>query len=325
MLYPWQSNQWQQIWQAKQENRLPHALLFAGIAGTGKNALAEHLAKVLLCQQVTGAGECCYQCAPCRLMDGKTHANYLCVTPEKEGATIKVDQIREVSEFVNQSSLQSEYRIVVITPADAMNVSAANALLKTLEEPSTGAILILVSDQPSQMPATILSRCQRIVFAKPNPTIALHWLQEKLTDTNIDANLLLNLANGAPLAALKMVDEEILSSRQALFTALSEKKCDAIKTAHALKDVEPLQLIDFILSWLTDVLRLQLKGENITNTDFSKPLHEQAQVSPLLATTKLLEYALTVRGEISRGFNFNKTLLIEDMLLRWNKSISLNQ
>ena len=85
----------------------------------------------------------CGTCHACRLIAGRAHPNVLWVEPEKEGQTIKVDQIREVSEFVNQSSLQGVHRIVLINPANAMNMHAANALLKTLEEPSSGAIIFI--------------------------------------------------------------------------------------------------------------------------------------------------------------------------------------
>ncbi len=201
MYYPWQTSQWQQLMAAKQAGRLPHALLLSGIAGTGKAVFANSFIRNMLCTQSSPAGYC-GQCHSCRLITGNVHPNIYCLAPEKAGAAIKVDQIRGASEFVAQSSFNGEFRFVVIDPAEDMHINAANALLKTLEEPANGAMLILISGESQRMPATILSRCQRIVFPQPEQQAALTWMKAQ-TDIS-QPELLLRLANGAPLAALKL-------------------------------------------------------------------------------------------------------------------------
>lgn len=317
MLFSWQQKQWQQVWRAKQENRLPHALLFAGIAGTGKAKFADHLSRVLLCRKVSAEGECCNECHDCRLIEGNTHPNVLWVAPEKEGQAIKVDQIRTISEFINQTSLQGEYRVVVINHADYMNANAANALLKTLEEPSSGAMLVLVCDQASQLPATILSRCQRISFSAPDKEQALLWLKENLSDASVDYQLLLSLANGAPLGAAKFMEEDVLSTRSTLFAALSAVQHDPIKVAAGLKDVEPLHILDFALSWMTDLIKLQFGEVNIVNTDYAEQLNVVSQKSDVKCNVKFMEYLSSLRSDICRGINFNKQLMVEAMLMKW--------
>ena len=198
MYYPWQAAQWQQIISAERAGRLPHALLLTGTLGLGKSIFADSLVKTLLCASKKEIY--CGKCHPCRLVTGRVHPNILWIEPEKAGAAIKVDQIREVSEFVSQSSLKGHRRFVIINPADDMNINAANALLKTLEEPAHGAMLILISSEAQRMPATILSRCQRFVFPRPEKTMALNWIaQQRKID---DAELLLRLSNGAPIARL---------------------------------------------------------------------------------------------------------------------------
>lgn len=316
MFFPWQQKQWQQVWRAKQENRLPHALLFAGIAGIGKAKFADHLSRVLLCKKVSANGDCCHDCHDCRLIEGNTHPNVLLVGPEKEGQAIKVDQIRAVSEFINQTSLQGEYRVVVINHADNMNVSAANALLKTLEEPSSGAMLLLVCDQASQLPATILSRCQRISFPAPDKDQALQWMKENLSEVSVDHQLLLNLANGAPLAATKLIEDDVLSIRSILFDALSASH-DPVKVAASLKDVEPLYILDFALSWMSDLIKLQFGEDNIVNTDYAEQLKSLNQKSDVKRNAKFMEYLSHLRRDICRGINFNKQLMIEDMLMKY--------
>ena len=322
MIFPWQQEQQQQLWHAKQQARLPHALLFTGIAGTGKAQFADGFTRTLLCQQVTPQGDYCNQCHACRLIQGRAHPNVLWIEPEKEGQAIKVDRIRDVSEFISQSSLQGEYRVVIIHPAHAMNINAANALLKTLEEPASGALIILISAQSGQLPATILSRSQRVLFPVPKKEQALHWLKSQLTDNTLDPELLLNLAQGAPLAALKLVHDEIVPIRQELFQIfyrLSKNQCDPLKAAATLQAINPLWLIDFSLSWSMDLLRLQL-GESvdrIMNKDYGTQLTELKQQTQLNNNTDFMNYLQQLRKQLCVGINLNKQLVVEGLLLRW--------
>lgn len=321
MIFPWQIDQWQQLWRAKQENHLPHALLFTGITGTGKTIFADNFSHSLLCQQIQVDGTHCGACHSCRLVTGRAHPNVLWIEPEKEGQAIKVDQIRDVSEFINQSSFQGEYRIVIIHPADNMNTNAANALLKTLEEPSSGSVIVLISSQPSHLPATILSRCQRIIFPCPKKQLALDWLKSKLSDNTLDLTLVLKLADGAPLAAERLVQDEMLSLRHDLFNGLyllSQHKTDPIKLAAKIQDVSPERILDFIQSWVMDLLRLQLGGnaEVITNHDYEKQLLELTRLNDVQSNTKLMEHLQQLRGQVNEGINFNKQLLIESVLFK---------
>ena len=226
--------QWQQLWRAKEEQRLPHALLFSGMSGTGKAQFAANFAQAMLCQAVTQEGWYCNECHMCRLVAGKAHASLLLIEPEKESGVIKIDQVREVSEFVNQTGLQSAYRIVIINPANQMNINAANALLKTLEEPASHTLIMLITDQLSQLPATVLSRCQHILFPQPNSNEALEWLkkQDGMNATNVE--LVLNLANGAPLGAMRFIQDGLLDVRQNLFQilySLSQREVDPLQSA----------------------------------------------------------------------------------------------
>ncbi len=322
MIYLWQQKQWQQIWHAKQQDRLPHALLLTGIKGVGKAEFADAFARAMLCQQVTAAGECCNHCRACRLAANHTHPNILRVVPEKSGAAIKVDQIREVSDFIAQSALQGEYKIVIITKADDMNINASNALLKTLEEPSSNSLLILVSDQLERLPATILSRCQRILFPRPSHGEALTWLENKLNDAAIDANLLLQLAEGAPLAALALQKNDVLSVRKLLFDTiciLNQGKMDPIKSASNLQSMDILLFIDFNLSFITDLLRLQLKISNevIINKDYVSQLHALRDHYSMQASMNFMNELSTLRKQACVGINFNKQLLMENVLVKW--------
>lgn len=320
MIFPWQHEQWQQLINLKNENRLPHALLLSGMGGTGKESFADHLSRLLLCQQNKAETDC--ECHTCRLIAGRAHPNVLWIEPEKSGQAIKVDQVRHVSEFVNQSSFQDGYRVILIHPADAMNINAANALLKTLEEPASGAILVLIADQHARLPATILSRCQRIAFPQPRKQEALAWLAQQLKDTTIQPELLLELANGAPFAALKLIEEKALACRQTLFQmlyALNQKQSDPIVCAAQGKDSDLLPWLDFLLSWLRDLSWLQLTEDEtvLINQDYRAELIELKQKTQLNNNIKLMEYAQKLRGQISVGINLNKQLVMESLFIRW--------
>jgi len=314
MIYPWQHEQWQQL--KNQENCLPHALLFLGIRGIGKLHFAECFMRAQLCQQ-TALDSC--DCHSCRLILVRAHPNVLWIEPEKPGSPIKIDQIRAVTEFIQQTSFQGEMRFVVIHPASNMNMHAANALLKTLEEPSSGAILILIAEQASHLPATILSRCQSIHFPRPKISLSLEWLAQQLPDKK-DLQLILRLANGAPLLAIELVKNDILSSRLSLLQiliALTHKQADPIQSAVTIKDMETLQILDFTLTFIMDLLRLHLTVDEITNQDFIPQLKDLHQHTKLEKLTQYMDYLLQLRGQLQIGINLNKQLMIESMLIHW--------
>lgn len=321
MVYPWQNKQWLQLQQSKQENRLPHALLFAGLRGTGKAYFAECFIRLQLCQH-TGPvyhSEC--ECHSCRLVNGKSHPNILWIEPEKAGGAIKIDQIRNVAEFIQHTSLQGEYRFVVINPANNMNVNAANALLKTLEEPSSGAITILIAEQASHLPATVLSRCQHIYFPTPETDIALQWLAHKLPST-ANHRLVLRLANGAPLAAIQLVESNILAARENLLEilyALSQKQADPLKSAASIQDMDTLHILDFTLTFIMDLVRYHLADDvnEVANQDFIQQIIDLRKRTTLQKVIQYLDYLLQLRGQQQTGINLNKQLMLEGILIRW--------
>jgi DNA polymerase-3 subunit delta' len=317
MIYPWQQKQWQQLMRAQKDHRLPHALLFAGQRGTGKTHFAECFMRAQLCQQNNADASC--TCHSCRLITGKSHPNILWIAPEKTGGAIKVDQIREVTDFVNQTSLQGEYRFVVINPASNLNINAANALLKTLEEPASGSILILITDQISHLPATILSRCQHIHFPRPDTELALTFLTQKLP-AGSQPELILRLANGAPLAALEWVQQDILAPREHLLKmiyALSKNQVDPLKAAAEIQKMETPHIFNFMLSFIMDLLRLHLSVDEMVNQDFKTELADLRARTVMQKIAQFQHYLLDLCDQLQKGINLNKQLMLECMLIRW--------
>lgn len=218
-MFPWNEG----IWEALRDriDRLPHAVLFQGSEGVGKVALAERLAAGLLCEAPGGTGDACGQCAGCRWVAAGSHPDLRRVEPDalskneappdeptreatagrrsKPSNEIRIDQIRALSDFLYVNSHRGKRRVAIVHPAEAMNVNAANALLKGLEEPPAGAVFLLVAHHPARLLPTIRSRCVVVSVPRPEHAAALAWL-ESVTAAK-DARRWLAFAGGAPRLA----------------------------------------------------------------------------------------------------------------------------
>jgi len=192
-IYPWQVQIWQQLNQSSQ--RMPHALLLHGRAGIGKYDFARSFSQALLCSNKNEHGLACEKCSSCSWFNDNSHPDFRLLSPEQETDSeeevvstkktkkktqISVAQIRELSSFLSLTSHRSNgLRIVLIHPAEALNIASANALLKMLEEPAEGVVFILVAHQLQRLLPTIISRCQKINMPIPDETQALAWLGEQ--------------------------------------------------------------------------------------------------------------------------------------------------
>lgn len=211
-----QTDAWNQL--VAQFERLPHALLLYGPQGVGKLHLAERFAQLLLCESADRATMPCGRCDGCRWFLAGHHPDARFVEPEaiarqapveesdtaerpkgKPSSEIRIEQIRALPDFLNIGSHRGGRRVAIVHPAEAMNAHAANALLKSLEEPPQGAIFLLVSHRPSQLLATIRSRCVPMPIPLPDRGVARAWLEGQGIR---DAPRWLDYAGGAPLRAL---------------------------------------------------------------------------------------------------------------------------
>lgn len=163
----------EQLRRARAANRFPTALLIHEQRGAGGEALAYFASQLALCQQPDAP---CGQCRDCRQFNAAQHPDFLHVTPIEDSKLIRVEQIRELSEALSLTAHNAGASVALLAPADSMNANAANALLKTLEEPRRGVTLILLTAAPSRLPATILSRCQRLRVAAPARAQSIAWL-----------------------------------------------------------------------------------------------------------------------------------------------------
>lgn len=319
-MYPWQSLNWEKLTSSQENKRLGHGLLFHGASGTGKNAFAMEFSHWLMCEEPL-TDKACGKCKSCLLIKAGSNPDLLILSPEEEGKSIKVDQIRELIQKISLTSHRSGYRVIVISPADALNINASNSLLKTLEEPPNNTILILISDKPSNMMATIRSRTQMVRFDLPSEQQSLEWLESK----NIEnAKLVLKLSSGAPLLALSMATDEGLVIREKLFNnwqELASGNADALESAAMwLKDgfkVLGNMPLKWVSSWLMDMIRC-LQGAdlntlaNIDNAQTLQNLAGQVDLKLLFGLLDRLNDTLRLDNTSA-----NQLMLIEALLLHW--------
>ena len=257
---PWHDAPWQQLWCSRTTARLPHALLLHGPAGVGKREFAERLTWALLCQRPTHEGDACGECRGCRLCRAGSHPDTLRVTPEAPGKPIKVDQVRALSAFLDRTTEFGGAKVVRLEEAERMNINAANSLLKTLEEPTPGSLLLLTSTHPTRLPATVRSRCQQLAFQRPDTARALPWLTARLAGQG-DPELLLRLAQNAPLIALELADEARLQRRRKLFQSFQDLvagRTGALDHAGLWQEGEVAENLGWLLDWHMDLIRLKM-------------------------------------------------------------------
>ncbi|WP_233843046.1 DNA polymerase III subunit delta' [Dyella sp. 2HG41-7] len=255
----WHAELWTRLQARRQRDALPHALLLCGPQGLGKRDFLRRFVRGLLCQHPND-GDACGTCRSCLLLDAGTHPDYVSLSfgLRKDGvqrSDIVVDQIRELSARLATASQFGGWQIASIDPADAMNNAAANALLKTLEEPATQTMLILVADAPWRMPATIRSRCQRIDFQLPSKEASLAWLKSLGVK---DAQVALDAAGGNPGLARKWAEEGALTQRQDVrkdLAALASGRGDAMTMSKRWLDDAPEQRLWFAAQAVADEIR----------------------------------------------------------------------
>lgn len=312
--YSWQMSQWQDLQRLIDSGRLPHALLLAGPDSIGKLRFARALAGFLLCESPSKLAAC-GECRSCHFQIDASHPDYREICPEEGKRQIGIDQVRSLQNFSAQHAHRDNgKKIVVIHPAEAMNVFTANALLKTLEEPSAGTLLVLVSHSSSQLLPTIRSRCVQLRFGIPDAGLAESWLRDYVGDQAL-ANKLLMETGGRPLAARQTFENDGLALRDrydASLLAMYEGRKTALQIADELLDQDIVQLLDWWCARLMELSRHQLA---------SQPLQSQIWLSfkalPSKSVMQTLQRGLELRASFGRGVALNKRLTLETLFLEW--------
>lgn len=317
--------------QARRE-RLPHALLFIGQKGLGKFELAHAFAAALLCEQTRADGQACGQCLACNWFSQGNHPDFRLLQPDalsdevvmeegkkKPSQQITIDQVRALDEFLGIGSHRGGLSIVLVNPAEAMNRNAANSLLKTLEEPPSNTLFLLVSGEPVRLLPTIRSRCQVVAFESPLPTRACQVLR----DAGIkEPEKWLALAGGAPRLALEMAQSGQANWFELLANRLGAgRDIDALGLAGELdkliKDSKGKlllkQVIEAFQKWLVD---LTLLGNGMPCRYFLTQAPKMQALAAMIPPVQLIHLYRTMhlrRQEAEQPLNAR--LFLEGILL----------
>lgn len=318
-VYPWQEALWQQLAGRSQH---AHAYLLHGPAGIGKRALAERLMASLLCQK-PNALEACGNCKSCHLLAAGTHPDNFVLEPEEADKPIKVDQVRELVEFVVQTAQLGGRKVVLLEPAEAMNLNAANALLKSLEEPSGNTVLLLISHQPSRLLPTIKSRCVQQACPLPSEAMSLAWLAKSLPDLGDEERAdLLTLAAGSPLAALRLQEQGVREQRALAVDGvkkLLKQQVAPSQLAESWKALPMNLLFDWFCDWAQLMLRYQLTQDErgLGLADMHKVVQYLADKTPQSRVLAMQSWLLEQRQKVMGKANLNQVLLLEALLVQW--------
>ena len=333
MIYPWHQTLQTQLHDARQGDRLPHALLFSAEADCGHEAFVAALAQSLLCLQPNDAGLACGVCRSCEVFRSAAHPDFIQVSVPDDKKVIAVDQIRTLNRFLELSRSYSPVRVAVINDADAMNVNAANSLLKTLEEPAAYTHILLFSLQAGRLLPTIRSRCQHIRMPLPARSEALAWLEANLAGSRHPAGPedsvesgqeqsaaeLLTLAAGRPLGAAKLTDGE-LRAKHALW---AQQLMDLLAGQTAIATVSTdwsKQDRDELLNWQINLLQSLLRVKYANQSDTALMTEQLRTLRERLLTKDLwgLHDALLQLKALS-AHPLNAQLFAENMLALWSK------
>jgi len=338
VIHPWNRTLWEQL---PAFELLPRVLLLAGPDGVGKGAFALALANALLCQSTTGRREACGACQACRLLETGNHPDFRMLEPaagddeddptsdeaparSKAGTPsrwIKVDAVRALSDFLAFSAHLGGRKLVLVRRADRLHPAAANALLKTLEEPPPATHFLLVSGHAARLPATLRSRCVQWLFGLPAPDTATAWLREQGAQ---HPELGLAQAGFAPLAALALDTPAYWSARSALIEeALAKQVPDPVGIVDRLgADQLPL-LVGSLQRWCYDLLAVKAGGPVRYNPDCAQILH---RLAPRLDNAPLLRFSRELQ-EVARWIEhpLNARLVAERCLIGYKNAIGVSE
>ena len=319
--YSWQTENWNKLQLANQAGRMAHAVLLTGPVGIGLEHFSRCLTAGLLCENSVADALACGDCRSCNLIKGESHPDLFMIEPEEPGKQIKVEEIRKLIDSIHLKSQYGRYKIAVITPADAMNRNAANSLLKTLEEPPELSLLILLSHRPNLLPITIRSRCQQMRFSPAYDEATVAWVNENL-ETGEDAEDLLRMAGGAPLAIEDMLENNVMEYQRNILDDLFDLKgmqADPIKVAEKWKSYETSRVLLWLSQLLADMVRIKslAKPVRISDSMLTGRLQELIKQLELRELTGFYHLLLENFSMSTGAISYNAQGLLEDVIIFW--------
>lgn len=312
--YPWQAEVWAAFCESLAADRLPHALLVHGMEGVGVEDLADAMARYLLCHAPL-EDVACGRCKGCTLLKAGSHPDIF-ILKREDATQIKVDQVRACVEFVSKTAHFDHMKVVVVQEADRMNINAANALLKSLEEPQGNVVFILMTHRVSKLLATIRSRCQSVQVKEPANMDAMDWLDAQSIP---QAERLLALSGGAPLKAKAWSDSDFIGE----FEQLSSDLLALLNGREGVLQVSSRwQKKDFVSLLEMQILLLDMA----IKAAFNNGGKDESAVFSLVECLTRIDSSLLFRIrdgiltklEQAQSFaNLNEALLVEELAMDW--------
>lgn len=321
--YVWQQPTWQQLLKQCQQAKLPHAVLLYGEVGSESLVLAQALAALLLCKD---AHDCaCGVCRHCHLLACGNHPDLMLVAKQQDATQIKIEQVRAVIEMVNQKPQLANKQIIIIDDAELLTAAAANALLKTLEEPPGEVYFILLTQHLNLLLPTILSRCQKHALQLDETTM-LPWLAEQLPQEK-NLSTLLHIAGAKPGKVMQLVEEHYLDLSQRLVDSLMKLKA---------AQMQPLAIVATLDMNNRSALFLECMYKVILDLFYLKfnvqmacyHAHCLAAYQRLVADldindlNNLAGRLTSALGLFHADNHINMQLVFEDLLLEWYKVLN---
>jgi DNA polymerase-3 subunit delta' len=310
---PWLEPARAQLMAAVRHDRVAHAMLIQDAPGAGGDQLALWMAQLLMCLRPGPEGPC-GACAGCTSLRENRHPDFTRIGLIEDSKQIRVEQVRELSAHLALASHQGGYKVALIEPADALNWNAANALLKTLEEPPARTVLILVAQQPSRLPATILSRCQRLRIRTPEREPTLAWLKQFVGEGPWEA--VLDVIGNAPLLAAGLDPRAVLQVRAETVSGLGDlaaQRADAAQLADTWSRTDLALRLTCLENWLTERIRRCLGAGTYSEEmrDGAHPIGPDPG-SNAPALFEQLDQLRTLRAALATPVN--RTLVLESLL-----------
>ena len=317
---PWLDETWSGVHRSLQYGSTPHALLLHGSDGVGKRQLAQQIATHLLCLNITERGAMCGSCRSCSLLKDSTHPDLHLISPEGKGWQIGIDSVRQLSADLVLRPLISPHKVAIIFEAERLNPYSANALLKTLEEPTPDTHILLITAHPTRLLATIRSRCHAVRCTGSESANSVGWLKSHGVSV-ADATSLLQLTSGAPLKALEFFQQQtiqVFDEAADQLSALSQGRISAIKVAKLWIERKDMLYLEWYYRTILAALRRKIRAE--IAVDSGNPQQRLLIWLSHRGYRELLEFMEAMKQTL-RLWNgqVNRLLLLEGLLLRWQR------
>ena len=317
----WQRLPWQNpLWAQMTSCNLAHAYLLRGKRGVGKFQFAKALSAWCLCHNPQ-ENQACGHCKECALLQARSHPDFRILEPDEPSKPIRIDKIRMLNEFSGQTAQQGGRKVIIINSAEMMNMNAANALLKCLEEPSKNMLFLLVSAHAENMLLTIKSRCQQLKFSTPDRPCAERWLAGQLEDSALVPQSL-NMSANAPLEAKRLTEEGLLEKKLELAKGIKTLFAGMLTPVELAADwyhADLILVLSWLISWLDDSVKLGLQADNsqVKNHDQLTILFDIALKNNVQNIFKARDWLIMERQFLLKCGNLNPQMLIEGAFNRY--------